>query len=152
MDNVMDNTTTFLKKESLYNKRKWFIFDATDKILGRFASEIAKILRGKHRPNYTPHVDCGDGVIIINAKNIAVSDPRKKAQKIYRRYTGYVGGLRETVYKDMMAKKPEFIIMHAVKGMMPKKSHLSRVQLKRLRIYKDDAANEMKAQKPIVVK
>lgn len=125
---------------------KWFVLDASGKTLGRFASEIAKILRGKHRPTFTPHADVGDGVIIVNAEKIRVSG-KKNARKVYRRYTGYMSGLRETPYQEMLESKPEYIVEHAVKGMMPK-TKLGRSQLKRLRIYAKDAHN-MEAQQPI---
>lgn len=139
--------TTFLTREQGQSKR-WFLFDATGKTLGRFATEIAKILRGKHRVDFTPNVDCGDGVIIVNADKILVTGA-KEAQKIYRNYTGFIGGMIETPYRDMMKKNPTYIIEHAVKGMMPK-TKLGKAQLKRLRIFKD-ANHEMDAQKPISV-
>jgi large subunit ribosomal protein L13 len=140
----MKNKTTLLKKEEC--SMKWFLFDAKGKTLGRFASEIAKVLRGKHKTDFTPHMDSGDGVIVINASKVFISGD-KEANKVYHRYTGYVAGHRETPYRVMMKKKPEFIIMHAVKGMMPK-SKLARHQIKKLRIFKDDTHN-MQSQKPI---
>lgn len=118
------------KKEKV--QRRWFHFDATGKTLGRFASEVSKVLRGRHRTDFSPHVDNGDGVIITNASKIVVTG-NKKAQKLYTRHTGYVGGLRRTVYSDMMEKDPTFALRHAIKGMMPKNA-LSRKQLTRLRI------------------
>lgn len=138
--------TPMLKKEEI--KRQWLIIDATGKTLGRLASEIAKILRGKHRANYTPHVDSGDGVIVINAELIEVTG-RKEAQKIYRHYTGHVGGLRETPYRTMMARKPTYILQHAVEGMLPRNKQ-TRAQLTRLRIYAG-AKHDMAAQQPIKV-
>jgi large subunit ribosomal protein L13 len=140
--------TPILTKEEALKSRKWYLFDASGKILGRFAAEIAKVLRGKHRPDFTPHVDCGDGVIIINAEKIAVTG-MKKARKIYRRYTGHVGGLREVPYKTLIARKPEYILEHAIKGMMPK-TRLGGQQVKKLRIYKG-AEHDMAAQRPIPV-
>jgi len=138
------NKTPMLKKEE--TKRSWFILDASGKTLGRFASEVAKILRGKHKPDFTPHMDCGDGVIIIHADKIQVTGA-KEAQKLYRYYTGYMSGLREVPYRTMKARKPEYIIEHAVKGMMPK-TRLARAQYKRLRVYKG-AEHDQAAQKPI---
>jgi len=140
------NKTTYLKAEKV--QPRWLVFDAAGKTLGRFASEITKILRGKHRPDYTPHVDCGDGVIILNAEKIKVTGD-KEAQKMYRYYTGHVGGLRETTYRDMLAKKPDYIIRQAVEKMMPR-TKLARKQKKRLRIYAGSEHN-LKPQNPIQV-
>lgn len=141
-----NNKTTMLTKEEV--KRTWFVLDASGKTLGRFASEIAKVLRGKHKPDFTSHIDTGDGVIVINADKIKVTGA-KEAQKVYRYHTGFVGGLREVPYRTMKARKPEYIIEHAVNGMMPK-TRLSRQQLKRLRIYAG-AAHDQAAQKPVTV-
>jgi len=142
-----DNRKTFMaKKEEA--KPQWFLFDATGKTLGRFASEVATILRGKHRPTFTPHVDTGDGVIIINVEKIEVTGA-KEAQKVYRHYTGHVGGLRETPYKVVKERHPERILEHAVKGMMPK-TKLGRAQLKKLRLFVGGEHN-MQAQTPTVV-
>jgi large subunit ribosomal protein L13 len=141
-------TTTFLTKEQAAGSRKWFLLDATGKTLGHFASEVAKILRGKHKTDFTSHIDCGDGVIIINADKIAVTGA-KKVQKIYRYYTGSMSGLREIPYHEMQQKKPDYIIRHAVKGMMPK-TKLAKAQLKRLRIYAGDQ-HKMQAQQPVSV-
>lgn len=138
--------TTLLKKEEA--KHDWFILDASGKTLGRLASEISKILRGKHRPTYTPHVDGGDGVIIINAEKVVVTG-NKEAQKLYRYHTGFVGNLKEIDYRTMQARKPEFIIETAVKGMMPK-NRLTRKQMKRLRIFAGESHN-MQAQQPVNV-
>ncbi len=138
---------TFMAKAT-DQQRQWFIFDASGKTLGRLCSEIAKILRGKHKPTFTPHADTGDGVIILNAEKVRVTGS-KEAQKVYRRYTGYPGGQIETPYRVMLQRKPTFIIEHAVKGMMPK-TRLSRAQLKRLRIFKGEQ-HDMSAQQPISV-
>ena len=99
-------------------ERKWYVIDAEGQNLGRMASQIAAILRGKNKPTYTPHVDCGDYVIVINAEKIEVTGKKRK-EKIYKRHTGYPGGLRETTFEKLQARKPEEIIKHAVKGMLP---------------------------------
>lgn len=127
---------------------RWFLLDAEGKTLGRFATEVANILRGKHTPEYTPHADTGDGVIIVNADKIQVTGS-KEARKVYHRYTGYRGGLRTTSYRDMLAQKPEEIIRHAVKGMVPR-TRQGRAQMKRLRIYAGEG-HGLDAQKPIKV-
>ena len=127
-------------------KHSWFILDAAGKTLGRFVSEISKILRGKHKPTYTTYIDGGDGVIVINADKIRVTG-RKASQKIYRYYTGYISGMRETPYDIMHDRKPEYIIEHAVKGMMPK-TRLGNAQYKRLRVFAGEK-HDMEAQKPI---
>ncbi|MBN9378202.1 MAG: 50S ribosomal protein L13 [Chlamydiales bacterium 38-26] len=138
------NKTIMHRKED--SKPQWFILDATGKTLGRFAAEIAKILRGKHKPTFTTYSDAGDGVIVLNADKIRVTG-NKEAQKEYISYTGYMGGLRRTPYYVMKSRKPEFIIEHAVKGMMPH-SRLARAQIKRLRVFKG-AEHNLDAQKPI---
>ncbi len=140
--------TSLLKKEEALGMRRWILMDASGKTLGRFASEVAKILRGKHKPNFTPYVDCGDGVIIINADKIEVTGA-KAAQKIYRYHTGAMSGLREVPYKVMLDKKPTYILWHAVKGMMPK-TRLTEAQMKKLRIFAGDK-HGMEAQQAIVV-
>ena len=140
--------STLLTKEAALAERKWFLLDAAGKTLGRFATEVAKILRGKHKPSFTPHVDCGDGVVIINANKIKVTGS-KQAQKLYRHYTGSMGGLRETPYQVMLERKPDYILRHAVSGMMPK-SRLGKQQLKKLRIFAGEE-HDVQAQKPISV-
>lgn len=137
--------TIMLKNESI--KHDWIVFDASGKTLGRLASEIAKVLRGKHKPDFTPYADAGDGVIVINADQVRVTGS-KEAQKVYIKHTGFSGGLREIPYKTMQARKPEYIIEHAVKGMMPH-SRLARAQLKRLRVFKGKE-HYLAAQKPII--
>ena len=112
---------------------KWFVVDAENKVLGRLASETAKILRGKHKPQFTPHVNCGDHVVVINAEKVRVTG-KKPLQKLYIHHTGWPGGLRSTVYKDLQAKFPERIIQLAVKGMLPK-TKLGRAMAKKLRVY-----------------
>jgi len=106
------NTTYMAKAETV--ERKWYVVDATDMTLGRLASEVAKILRGKHKPTYTPHVDTGDHVIIINAKDVKLTG-KKLDQKYYRYHTGHPGGLKEVKYRDLMATKPEKVLYQAVK-------------------------------------
>lgn len=114
--------------------RTWYVVDAEGKVLGRLATEVAMILRGKRKPIFTPHVDCGDSVIVINAEKVVVTG-KKMDQKLYRRHSMYPGGLKEVTYRRMQEQKPEEIIMHAVKGMLPKNS-LGRQILKNLRVYK----------------
>lgn len=140
------NKTLLLTKEQATSQRKWFLLDASGKTLGRFAAEVAKILRGKHKPTFTTHVDTGDGVVIINAEKIHVTGA-KEAQKIYRYHTGAMSGMREIPYRVMKARNPEYIIRKAVEGMMPK-TRLGEAQLKKLRIYAG-AEHSMHAQKPM---
>ncbi|MBE6013544.1 50S ribosomal protein L13 [Anaeropeptidivorans aminofermentans] len=117
-------------------ERKWYVVDASGQTLGRISSEVAKILEGKHKPIYTPHLDTGDYVIVINADKIKVTG-KKLDQKLYRRHSNYPGGLKEITLKEMLNKKPEFVITHAVKGMLPKKA-LGAQMLKKLRVYKGE--------------
>jgi large subunit ribosomal protein L13 len=142
-----NNKTFILNKETV--TRQWILVDATGKTLGRFAAELAKILRGKHRPDFTPHVDCGDGVIVINADKIRVTGD-KEVQKIYRYYTGSMGGLREVPFNVMMARNPTYAVERAVSGMMPK-SRLARQQLRRLRVFAGPS-HDLEAQKPVQAK
>ncbi len=142
----MQQKTLIPKKEEV--KMNWLILDAAGKTLGRFAAEVAKILCGKHKPTYTTNLDCGDGVIVVNAKQVRVTGS-KEAQKIYRHHTGAMSGMRETTYRTMMARHPERIIERAVGGMMPK-SRLGKQMLKKLRVFAD-AEHNMEAQKPIQV-
>lgn len=142
------NQTILLSKEEAYPMKSWILLDANEKILGRFAAEIAKVLRGKHKTTFTPHIDSGDGVVVVNASKIKVTG-NKEAQKTYHRYTGHIGGGRKTLYRTMMQKKPTEILRLAVKGMMPK-TKLARAQMKRLRIFAEDQHN-MQAQKPIQI-
>ena len=130
-------------------KRNWFKFDAEGETLGRFATKIATILRGKHKPTFTPHVDGGDAVVITNARKIKVTG-NKEAQKVYRHHTGFPGGLREVPYAVVKDRNPAFILMKAVKGMLPKTKQ-GRAQLKRLRVFAEEQHNQ-KAQQPIDVK
>lgn len=114
-------------------ERKWYVIDAEGKVLGRLASEIASVLRGKKKPIFTPHVDCGDFVIVINADKVVLTGD-KLNQKIHAYHTGYPGGRKEVVYAEMMAKRPEKVIELAVKGMLPK-SRLGRQMIKKLKVY-----------------
>ena len=141
----MNNTTYSPKKAEI--ERKWYILDASDKSLGRVATEAAKLLRGKHKPTYTPNMDTGDFVIIINCKD-AVFTGHKLDQKVYRHHSGYIGGMKETTARVMMEKAPEKAMMHAIKGMLPHNS-LGRQMLKKLRVYAG-SEHENAAQKPEV--
>ena len=114
-------------------EREWYVVDATGKTLGRLASQVATILRGKHKPIYTPHVDCGDFVIVINADKIRVTG-RKLDQKIYYRHSGYPGGLKQITLRDQLAKRPVRVVEHAVRGMLPK-NRLGRKMFKKLKVY-----------------
>ncbi|TET16640.1 MAG: 50S ribosomal protein L13 [Candidatus Cloacimonadota bacterium] len=126
--------TPSLRKEDV--KRTWHIIDAQGKTLGRLATKIATMLSGKDKPFYTPHVDGGDFIIVLNAKDIYLSG-QKREQKMYYRHSGYIGGLKEIKAKEMLAKHPERVIMLAVKGMLPKNKLASRM-LTRLKVYKDN--------------
>ena len=126
-------------------KRKWYVIDADGLILGRLASEVAKILRGKNKAEYTPFLDTGDYVIIVNASKIALTG-KKLDQKMYRYHTNYPGGLKEIKYRDMMQKKPEKVVEIAVKGMLPKNA-LGRAMFKKLKVYAGPE-HEHTAQKP----
>lgn len=129
-------------------ERKWFIVDATGHTLGRLASEVANVLRGKNKPVFTPHVDTGDYVIIINAEKIKVTG-KKLDQKIYYNHSDYVGGMKETTLKAMLAKKPTYVVEHAVKGMLPK-GPLGRQMMSKLHVYAGENHGH-EAQKPEVL-
>lgn len=129
-------------------ERKWYVVDATGHTLGRLSSEIASILRGKNKPTFTPHIDTGDYVIVVNADKIKVTG-KKMDQKIYYNHSDYVGGMKETTLKEKMAKKPEDVIRLAVKGMLPKGS-LGRSMITKLHIYAGPEHNHQ-AQKPEVL-
>ena len=126
-------------------ERKWYVVDATGYTLGRLASEVAKVLRGKNKPIFTPHMDCGDYVIIVNAEHVKVTG-KKLDQKIYYRHSEYVGGMKETTLREMMAKKPEKVVELAVKGMLPK-GPLGRQMYTKLHVYAGPEHNHQ-AQKP----
>ena len=114
-------------------ERKWYVVDAEGKHLGRLATEIVRVLRGKNKPQYTPHVDVGDFVVVVNAGRVAVTG-RKAEQRVYRRHSGYPGGMKETSYEQMLTRKPTEVLRKAVYGMMPK-TRLARKQFKKLKIY-----------------
>jgi large subunit ribosomal protein L13 len=137
-------STTLAKKETV--SRKWYILDAAGIPLGRTAVKAAVLLRGKHKPDYTPNVDCGDFVIVINAEK-AVLTGNKLVQKYYRRHSGWVGGLKEVQYKRLMEERPDFAMQLAVRGMLAKNS-LSRDALTRLRVFKGPE-HKHAAQKPV---
>lgn len=138
--------STFMAKAETV-ERKWYVLDAAGKPLGRTAATAAMLLRGKHKAEFTPHVDCGDFVIVINADK-AVLTGKKLTQKYYRHHTGWVGGLKEVQYKTLMHEKPEFAMQLAVKGMLPKNS-IGRQSATRLKVYSGDSHNHQ-AQKPEV--
>ena len=139
-------STYMAKKETV--ERKWYIIDAAGKPLGKTAAAAATILRGKHRPEYTPHVDCGEFVIIVNASK-AVLTGKKLEQKFYRRHSGYIGGLKEVSYKTLMATKPEKAMELAVKGMLPHNT-IGDKSITRLKVYANEA-HKQQAQQPVPV-
>ncbi len=138
-------STYFPSGKGLADNRKWFVVDAKDKTVGRLATEVARILTGKNKPEWTPFLDMGDHVVIINAR-LAKFTGSKSDQKLYRRHTQYPGGLRETSVKQMLEKHPERIVEFAVKGMLPK-TKLGRAMAKKLKVYAD-ADHRHSAQKP----
>ncbi len=129
-------------------ERKWYVVDAEGQTLGRLAAEVAKVLRGKNKPEFTPHIDTGDNAIVINAEKIKVTG-KKLDQKVYYHHSDYVGGMKETTLREMMAKKPEQVIELAVKGMLPK-GPLGRTMIKKLHVYAG-AEHAHQAQKPEVL-
>ena len=132
-------------------QRSWYIVDAEGIVLGRLAAQVAAILRGKHKPTYTPHVDTGDHVIIINAEK-AVLTGNKLDQKFYRKHSGYVGGLKETPYRVMMQRKPELAVKEAIRGMLPHNS-LGRKQLTKLKVYRGgEHAHQAQKPEPLMIK
>ena len=137
-------STFMAKKETL--ERKWYVIDAAGKPLGKTAVAAANILRGKHRPEFTPHVDCGEFVIIINASK-AILTGKKLTQKYYRRHSGYIGGLKEVQYKTLMATKPELAMTLAVKGMLPHNT-IGDTSITRLKVYAGSEHGQA-AQKPV---
>ena len=139
--------STFMAKANEV-ERKWYVIDAADKPLGKIAVKAADILRGKHRPEFTPHVDCGEFVIVINASK-AVLTGNKLDNKYYRHHSGWIGGLKEVSYRELMEKNPEQAVMLAVKGMLPKNS-IGAKSLTRLKVYAGSEHNNA-AQQPIVL-
>jgi len=130
------------------SEHKWYLVDASGKVLGRLASQIAKYLRGKHKPEYTPHADAGDYIVVINASQIKVTG-NKKRDKVYYRHSGYPGGLKETTFEKLQAKDPTRIIEIAVKGMLPK-NPLGRAMLRKLKVYVG-AEHPHVAQQPVEI-
>mgnify|MGYP003466883144 FL=1 len=139
----MNNFTYSAKKETV--ERKWLIIDAANKPLGRVATEAAKLLRGKHKPTFTPNIDVGDHVIVLNCSEVILTGIKLK-QKMYRQHSGHIGGMKEVSAKDMMANNPEKAMMLAIKGMLPH-TKLGAAQLKKLRVYAG-SEHENAAQKP----
>ena len=138
--------TTMQKPQE--DTRKWYIVDAEGVALGRLASQVASVLRGKNKPEFTPNVDCGDYVIVINTDKVVLTG-KKMEQKFYRHHSGYVGGLKEVGYDKIMKEKSDFAVREAVKGMLPKNS-IGRKMIKKLKVYRD-ANNEHQAQQPEVL-
>ena len=141
----MNNITHSVKASEI--ERKWYVIDADGKVLGRLATEVAKLLKGKHKPTYSTHMDCGDHVIVINTDKMILTG-NKMEDKIYRRHTGYIGNMKEIAAKDAMAKDSTNVLMLAVKGMLPKNT-LGRKMLTKLRVYAGNE-HEQTAQKPEV--
>ncbi len=139
----MNNTTHSVKLNEI--DKKWYVIDAADKPLGRVATEVARLLKGKHKPTYSTHLDCGDYVIVLNSDKIVLTG-NKLNQKVYRQHSGYIGGMKETPYSVMMDKASDKALMLAVKGMLPKNT-LGRAMLTKLKIYKGGEHNQT-AQKP----
>jgi large subunit ribosomal protein L13 len=129
-------------------RQSWFIIDAKDKVLGRLATEIARRLKGKHKPEYTPHVDTGDYIVVVNASAVRVTG-RKTTDKVYYRHSGYPGGLKEETFEKLIARRPERVLELAVKGMLPKNS-LGRSLLRKLKIYADHS-HPHSAQQPEIL-
>ena len=130
-------------------ERKWYVVDAADYTLGRLASQVAAVLRGKNKPTYTPFIDCGDNVIVINAEKVQFTG-KKLDQKIYYKHSDYVGGMKETTLRELMQKNPEKVVELAVKGMLPK-GPLGRSMIKKLHVYAGPE-HEQQAQKPVELK
>ena len=139
----MNNTTHSVKAKEI--EKKWYIVNAENKPLGRVASEVAKLLKGKHKPTYSTHLDCGDNVIVINSDKIILTG-NKLNQKVYRHHSGYIGGMKEVPYKDLMANNSDKALLLAIKGMLPKNS-LGRKLLTNVRVFKG-AEHNKEAKKP----
>ena len=130
--------------------REWYVVDAEDKVLGRLAAQIAHRLRGKHKPEFAPHMDNGDFIIVVNCEKIRVTGS-KSAKKMYYRHSGYVGGLKEISFEKLIESKPHLVLMHAVKGMLPK-NRLGRAMLKKLRVYAGaEHPHEAQSPKPLPI-
>ena len=140
MKTIMANSATV--------EKKWYIIDAEGKVLGRVAAEAATLLRGKHKATFTPNVDCGDNVIILNSDKLVLTG-KKEEQKYFKRYSGFTNGLKEIQYKDLLAKKSDFAVYEAIRGMLPK-NRLGRKMIKHVRVYKD-AVHGHEAQKPVKI-
>lgn len=139
--------TTMLTKEAALQRRKWYIIDAKDQVLGRLVVEVANLLRGKNRPDFTPNQDCGDFVIIINANQVKLTGNKAKNERWYR-HSGYVGGIKSRSGKEMIEKYPDQLIHRAVKGMLPKNNALSRALMHKLHVYAN-SEHQHHAQNPI---
>lgn len=139
-----EHKTPSLKKEEV--QKNWFLIDAKGKTLGRICSEVAKRLRGKHKPTFTPNQDCGDGIVVINASQVKVTG-NKNTQKIYYHHSRYPGGMKATPFHELLNKNPEKVIMEAVKGMLPK-NRLGDVMLTHCRVFADDK-HTLQSQKPV---
>ena len=145
----MMKTTVSLKPADV--EKKWIVIDAENVVVGRLATFIAMRLRGKHRADYTPHVDCGDYVVVVNCERIRVTG-KKLDDKIYYRHSGYHGGLREETLRDLLGRRPEEVIRHAVRGMIPR-TRLGRAQLRKLKVYSGPShPHEAQAPKPLAGK
>lgn len=143
---MLTNSTQSAKPHQI--EKKWYIVDASGQTLGRLATQVASVLRGKNKPYFTPNVDTGDYVIVINAEKIQLTGDKWNKKKYYR-HTGYIGGLKETSYKELLENKPEFIIEKAVRGMLPK-NKLGEAQYKKLKVFSGEKHNH-EAQKPEVL-
>lgn len=143
----MNNKTHSVKVSEIV--KKWYILDAEGHPLGRLASEAAKLLKGKHKPTYSTHLDCGDNVIVINLDKVVLTGD-KLNKKVFRHHSGFIGGMKEILYKDIMANKPEKAMLLAIKGMLPKNS-LGRSMLTKVRIYRGSEHDQI-AQKPEIWK
>ncbi len=142
---MLPKKKTYIPKEKDI-ERRWFVVDATDKTLGRLATRVAHLVRGKGKVYFTPHLDAGDFVVVVNAEKVRVTG-RKLTDKIYYRHSGYISGLRATPLGEMLARKPEYVILHAVKGMLPK-NRLGRRLLSKVKVYRGPA-HPHRAQRPV---
>ncbi|MGB2705835.1 MAG: 50S ribosomal protein L13 [Candidatus Omnitrophota bacterium] len=141
------NKTTYVRQEDV--KREWYLVDAKDRVLGRLATQVASLLKGKHKVAYSPHVDMGDGVVVVNSEKIRVTG-KKPQQKMYKRFSGYPGGLKLEKFESLFKRRPHEVIRHAVKGMLPK-NKLGRRMIKRLKLYVGEK-HQQTAQRPKEIK